>query len=129
MESQRTGCWGGRFGTKRDEVARGWRTLHKGEIHKPPKWHYGNHIRETEIGGVRSTHGNDEKLVQKCSFIMKANRHVGRAELRWGNNIKIYVKGIMCKDMGWIGLAEVRAFVNTVMKPRFTYKAENFSTS
>ena len=45
----------------------------------------------------------------------------------------MYIKGIMCKDMGWIPLAEVRdqlrAFVNTVMNLRFTYKAENFSTS
>ena len=70
--------------------------------------------------------------MQKFSLIMKTKRPVVRPKPKWGNNIKMYLKGIMWV-MGWIRLAEVRdtkwAFVKTVMNLRFTYKAENFSVS
>lgn len=96
------------LGTERDGVARTGEKCHKEEVHKLAKWQYGNRIKENEIRGARSTHGNGEKLVQKCSYIMKANRSVVRPELRWGDNMEIYSKGIMCNDMGWIRLVEVR---------------------
>jgi len=95
------------FETKRDEVARGWRKLRKEEVHQLVKWHYGRHIKEEEIGGARSTHGNDERYVHIFSFIMETNRPVVRTKRRWGSNIKMYLKGIMCKDMGWIRLSKV----------------------
>jgi len=96
------------------------------------KWQYGNHIKEDEIGGARSTHGNEEICAEIC-FYNEGIRPVVRPKLRRRNNIKMYLKGVMCKDVGWVRLAEVRdqqrAFVNTVMNLRCTYKSENFWTS
>jgi hypothetical protein len=55
---------------------------------------------ENEMGGACSTHGIDDKLMQKCSCIMKAYRPVVRPERRWGNIIKIYHRVTMYNDMG-----------------------------
>jgi hypothetical protein len=59
------------FGTKKGEVVIGWGKLHKEEVHKLAAWQNGNHIKENEVGGARSTQGNDEKYVHKCSYIIK----------------------------------------------------------
>jgi hypothetical protein len=53
------------FGRRWGQKAEGWRKLHNEELHKlyaSPKYYQSVQIKETEMGGPRSTHGRDEKM-------------------------------------------------------------------
>jgi hypothetical protein len=55
------------FGSKREEVAGGWRRLHNEELSQLVrfvKWFNGHQAKEDEMGGTCSTHGKYEKCVQ-----------------------------------------------------------------
>jgi hypothetical protein len=62
----------------------------------------------------------------------EGTRPLGRRGHR-EDNIKIYLREVRLKVVGWIHLAQDtdqwRALVNTIMNLRFPYKARNFFTS
>jgi hypothetical protein len=53
------------FGTKREEIAGGWRRLHNVELYNlyVSQCYSGDQIKEGEIGRACSIHGKDEKCM------------------------------------------------------------------
>jgi hypothetical protein len=77
-------------------------------------------FNNTELCWTCSTNGRNAYriLVGKCKERRTARRH----RRKWKDNIKINLKGIECKDVEWIHLAQdgvqCRAVVNTVVNLR-----------
>jgi hypothetical protein len=55
------------FGDKRDEAIGDCRKLYSIVVFFT-KYYYGNQIKKTEIGGLCSTHGGDEKCLKNFGF-------------------------------------------------------------
>jgi hypothetical protein len=114
-----------KFGPKREEDG-SWRKLHNDELHSlysSPNivrviksrrmWWVGHVARKVEGRGVyRFFVGRPE-----------GKRPLGRPGRRWEDNIKMDLRKIGIDGANWIRLAQDRvqwrAFVNTVMNPRF----------
>jgi hypothetical protein len=112
------------FGPKRDELTRGWRKLHNGELHglysspsivrviKARRMRWAGHV--AQMGEVRDAY----ILVGKP----EGRRPLGRPRRRWKDNIKMDLGEIGFGDVEWINLAQGRdrwlALVNTVMSLR-----------
>ena len=64
---------------------------------------------------------------------LDGKRPLGRARLRWEDNIEMDLPELECGGMDWIELAQDRdtwrALVNAVMNLRVSYNARNFLTS
>jgi len=58
---------------------------------------------------------------------------LGRPRLRWEDNIKMDLQGVLCGVINWIELAQERdrwrALLIAVMNPRVPYNTGNFLTS
>ena len=55
------------FGPKRDEVRGEWRKILNEELNGPvllPRYHLGDQIEKTEMGGACSTFGGEERCIQ-----------------------------------------------------------------
>jgi hypothetical protein len=103
----------------------GWKRLYNEELHNLCA--SSNIIRAMksrldEIGMAHSTHGREKNaykiLVGKAEWKRPLGRHTHMSE----NNIKMYLKEIVCEDMDWIRLSQDgdqwRAVVNMVFNFR-----------
>jgi hypothetical protein len=115
----------GIFGPQRDEVTRGWKELHNGELHnlyssrsiiimyKSMKMNWARHVARME-----------EKRNAYKIFVGKpeGRRPLGRPRRRWVDTIKMYHREIGWSSMDWSDLSQDRdkwkALVNTVMNLR-----------
>jgi hypothetical protein len=58
------------------------------------KCYYGNQIKENEIGGGCSRHGNDNKCIQNSSQKSESKRPLGRPRHRLKGNAEVDIKEI-----------------------------------
>jgi hypothetical protein len=84
------------FGCKRDEVTRGWRQLHNGELHNL----YSSQIKKDEIGVACGTNRGYDKCIHFIRKILSKYK-LRRHRNRWEDNIKIYFE-MGCEDVDWI---------------------------
>jgi hypothetical protein len=115
------------FGPKRDEVIRGWRTLHTEELHKLycspsvlfAKCNYNYEVEEDEMGRACSTNGEKRNSYRILVEKPEGKRPLGRARRRWEDNIRMDIREIKWGGMDLVGLSQDRdqwrARVNTVM--------------
>jgi hypothetical protein len=113
------------FGPKRDEVTGGWRKLHNEELHglysspsivrmiEARRMRWAGHV--ARMGAVRGAYNI---LVG----MPEGRRPLGRPRRRWEDNIKMDLREIGFRVVGWIHWAQDRdrwrALVNTVMNLR-----------
>jgi hypothetical protein len=113
------------FGSKRDPVTGEWRKLHIEELNdlycSPNIFRVINSkiIRWSGyVARMEERRGAYRVLVVKS----EGKRPLRRSRLRWEDNIKIDVQGVICEGMDWIYLSKDRerwrAFVNAVMNLR-----------
>ena len=111
-----------KFGSKRFEVAREWRKLHKEELNnlysspniirliKSRRMRWAEHV--ARMGKRRSVY---RVLVWKP----EGKRPLGMPRHRWENNVKVDFQEVRCGGMDWIDLAQGRdrwrVLVNAVM--------------
>ena len=128
------------FGPKRNKVTGEWRRLHNEELYalystpnitrmiKSRKMRWAGHV---VCMRARSSY---RVLVEKP----EGRRPLWRRRRRWEDNIKMDLREVEWRDMGWIGLAQNRdgwASVNAVVDVRFPcnagicWLAENLTAS
>jgi hypothetical protein len=93
------------FRPKRDEVAGGWRKLHREELHNlysSPS--INDKVKKDEMGRECSTNG-DKRNVRRF-FVGKARKKdtTERPAIKWENNIKMELSKIGWSCMYWIHL-------------------------
>jgi hypothetical protein len=108
------------FGSKRNEVTRGWRRLHNEGLHNlyssPSRIINSRRMRWAgHVGQMWEKRNADRILVRKLA----RKRPLRRPRGRWVGNIKMDLREIGWDGMDWIDLAQDRdqwrALVNTVM--------------
>jgi hypothetical protein len=105
------------FGSKRDEVTGEWRKLHNEELRgssSPSKIRTIKSRRMKWAGHVarmRTKRNAYRLLVGKP----EGRRPLGRPRRWWVDNIRMHVGGVEWGDVNWIGLAQDRALVNSVL--------------
>jgi hypothetical protein len=113
------------FGTKRDEVIRGWRKLHNEDLRNfycSPSIIIIIKSRRMRWAGHVARMG--EKRNARRIWIGKPEekRPLGRSRRRWEDNIKMDLREIEWGGLDWIDVAQDRdqwrALVNTVMSLR-----------
>jgi hypothetical protein len=113
------------FEPKRNEVAEGWRKLHKEELHN---LYYSPSIIRMIKSKRMKWAGHVARVLEKWNTYKllvgkpEGKRPQGRPRRRWVNNIKMDVREIGWDGGDWIELAQDRnrwsAVVNRVMKLR-----------
>jgi len=113
------------FGSKREKVAGGWRTLQCEELHKlyaSPNIVRVNNSRRRWAGHVvrMEEMRNAYKILVGKS---EQKRPLGRPRRRWEDNIRMHLKEIGWECVEWFHLAQDmdqwRALLNTVMNFQF----------
>jgi hypothetical protein len=112
------------FGPRRDEVAGERRKLHNKELND--LYSLPNNFRVVKSGRIWAGHvahmgerrGVYRILVEKS----EGKRPLGRHRLRWEDNTQMDLKGVECRGMDWIELAQDsdswRVLMNAVMNHR-----------
>jgi hypothetical protein len=115
------------FGSKREEVAGGWRRLHNEELYN--LYASQNIIREIKSRIMRlAAHvarmGETRNAYNILIGKPECKRQLGRPRCRW-EDIRMDSRELGWEVVDWIHLA----FVNTVMNLRAPEKVRNFLTS
>ena len=96
------------FGPEREKVLRGWRNLHKEELHN---LYYSIHIFRVVKSRMISQTGHAACMEEKnCAYRVlvdkaEGKRQLGRPRHKWADNIKMNLKEIGWEGMEWINLA------------------------
>jgi hypothetical protein len=110
------------FGPKRDELTGEWRKLHNDEL--SDLYSLPNNVRviksrKMRLAGHVARMGIGEAYTGFWCANLKARDHVGDPGIRWEDNIKKDLQGVVCWGMDWIELAQDRdrwrAVVTAVM--------------
>jgi len=63
-------------------------------------------IEKNEISGACSTYGRQEKCIQGFGGIPEGKRPLGRAKLKWEDNIKMDLDDVTWGCIDWINMAQ-----------------------
>jgi hypothetical protein len=115
LRNLKTGCWGGIFGPKKDEIIWGWKKLHN-EIHK---LYFSPNIMKTVKSRTCNTNGEEINAYRVWVGKSEGNRPLGIPRNRWEDNIKMDFTETGWGGIDWINLAQDRyqwrGLLNTVV--------------
>jgi hypothetical protein len=114
------------YGSKREEVAAGWRRLHKEELHN--LYASPNNIIMIAIWRMRWEHvARMGEMRSACNVMVRkpeVKRPFGRHRRRWEDNIRMDIRETGWENVDWMHLAQDRdqrrALVTTEMNLRVT---------
>ena len=90
-------------------------------------------IEKNEMGWTCGAYGWGEGVYRVSLGKPEGRRPLGRPRRRWVDNIRMDLQEVGCGYMDWIGLAQdrdrLRTLVGAVMNLRFPWNAGNFLTS
>ena len=113
------------FGPRRDEVTGEWRRVHNEELNE--LYSSPNIVRVIKLRkmrwGVHVARVGEERGVYRVLMGQpEGRRRLGRLRRRWVDNIRMDLQDVVCGYMDWIGLAQdrdsLRTLVSAVMNLR-----------
>ena len=88
----------------------------------PPKYYFGDQIKNNEVGRACSTYGREGKCTQGYGGETWGKRQLGKPTRRWEENIRMELQEVELRGNGWVGFAQERnrrrALFNAVMNLR-----------
>jgi hypothetical protein len=97
------------FGSKRDQITRGWRKLHNKKLHNlysSPSIFMNDEVKENVMGRACNTNGGKEESIYVISGKARGNKLLGRPRLTWVDNINMDLGEMRWGGMDWIGLTQ-----------------------
>jgi hypothetical protein len=68
----------------------------------------GDQINDNELDQACGTCGGEEKCIPAFGWETEGKRHLGRLRYKWEDNVKVCLKKIGWKGMGYVNLAQDR---------------------